>query len=329
VADRKRQHVIPKCYLKVWCDPRTPAGQQPYIWRVSRDGSTTQRRSPEKSFTENDRYTIKLPNGDRDLTLENTLGGIESDFIRVLTRIRRQRPLNAVDRAKLCAFTAAMHTRTIAMGDHWKRFEQEVHEKVVTLEKQHNAPPITSLETAEMAEHAHQYLVATGIEVQAPMLFAMRLTIMVTDDELGFITSDTPCVWFNPEWYKLPPFYRSPGLGQPQIEVTLPLSPQHLLWISHNPRFPLYQNVGQKTVDEVNRRTRFHCNEEFVSWKGETRPYWFDPGKKPDDCWENTEQGRLALAQEAECNRWRKESEQQKSTEAANALSDSGGSEGR
>lgn len=31
----KKQHVIPNCYLKSWCDPRTPAGQSPYIWRVS------------------------------------------------------------------------------------------------------------------------------------------------------------------------------------------------------------------------------------------------------------------------------------------------------
>jgi hypothetical protein len=68
----KRQHVIPNCYLKSWCDPRTPPGQTPYIWRVSKDGKTKTKRSPEKSFTASDRYTIKMPNGDRDLTLETT-----------------------------------------------------------------------------------------------------------------------------------------------------------------------------------------------------------------------------------------------------------------
>jgi hypothetical protein len=213
------------------------------------------------------------------------------------------------------------------MGDHWKRFEQEVHEKVVALEKQHNAPPISSLETAEMVEHAHQRLVATGVEVQAPLLFQMPMTIMATDDNLGFITSDTPCVWFNPGWYKLPPLYRGPGLGQPEIEVTLPLTPQHLLRISHNPRFPLYQDVGQTAVDEVNRRTRFHCNEEFVSWKGETRLYWFDEGKKPDDCWENTEQGKRALAERAESDRRRAEWERQASREAKNASANTRGEE--
>jgi hypothetical protein len=118
--------------------------------------------------------------------------------------------------------------------------------------------------------------------------------ILVTNDETGFITSDTPCVWFNPSLYKLPPFYRHPGLGQKDIEVTLPLTPRHLLTISHH-RYPRYVTINSKAVDEFNRRTRFHCAEEFVSWKGETQPYWFDPGREPEDTWEKSEEGKRAV----------------------------------
>ena len=71
----KKQHVIPNCYLKSWCDPRTPAGQSPYIWRITRDGSKKKNKSPEKSFTASDRYTLKMPNGDRHLVIETTLLG--------------------------------------------------------------------------------------------------------------------------------------------------------------------------------------------------------------------------------------------------------------
>jgi hypothetical protein len=79
------------------------------------------KKSPEKSFTATDRYTIKLPGGKRDLTIENTLSGIENDFVNVLSRIRRRQNLNLPDRARLCLFVAAMHTRTIAMGEHWRK----------------------------------------------------------------------------------------------------------------------------------------------------------------------------------------------------------------
>jgi hypothetical protein len=218
--------------------------------------------------------------------------------MQVLARIRRRENLTPRDRAHLCIFTAAMHTRTIAMGDHWKATQQELHNVVTNLEKQHHAAPTTSLRTAKMVEYAAQHLITMGIDVEAPLLFEMPMTIMMTADELGFITSDAPCVWLNPQLYKVPPFYRSPGLAQRDIEVTLPLTPHHLLLISHR-KYPLYIDVEQKALDEGNRLRRFHCEKEFVSWKGETRPYWFEIGEEPEDSWEK-QQARSEKSSEAE-----------------------------
>jgi hypothetical protein len=304
MAEKKRQHIIPNCYLKAWCDPNTPLEQNPYIWRISRDGSRKIKKSPEKSFTENDKYTIHLPDGTRNLAIEDTLGNIESQFPGVIERLRRREALKQEDKVRLCAFAAAMHTRTTAMGTHWKNQTQQLHDKIVELEKAHNATPLTSLETAEMVEHAHQHLIAEGIVAQVPLLYQMAMTILVTNDELGFITSDTPCVWFNPKLYKLPPFYRSPGLAQPDIEVTLPLTPQHLLVISHNRRLPPFVDVPAPGLTELNRRTRFHCLEEFVSCKDETRPEWFDEGTEPEDTWENSPEGRRAIEEQEAMKKW-------------------------
>ena len=265
MAEKKRQHIIPNCYLKAWCDPNCPPEQSPYIWRISRDGSERKRKSPEKSFTETDKYTIHLPDGSRSLVIEDTLGHIENQFPGLVERLRGRASLTSEERVHLCAFAAAMHTRTTAMGAHWKSQAQQSHDQVVELEKALGLEPQTSLETAEMVEHAHQHLIAGGVAAQVPLLFQMSTTIFVTDDEVGFITSDMPCVWFNPEWYKLPPFYRSPGLLQPAIEVTLPLTPQHLMVISHHRQLPAYIDANTKALAEFNRRTRFHCSEEFVS----------------------------------------------------------------
>ena len=49
-------------------------------------------------------------------------------------------------------------------------------------------------------------------------------------------------------------------------------------------------------VDEANRSTRFHSAEEFVSWKGETKPCWFERGQEPEDTWEKSEAGKRALS---------------------------------
>jgi|SRR5208283_3337295 len=95
--EKKKQHTIPKCYLKAWCDPRTPPGQQPYIWRIRRDGTEKKKKSPEKSFTATDRYTINLPSGERNLVIEDTLSGIENAFVNIgyvlaYRRTREARP---------------------------------------------------------------------------------------------------------------------------------------------------------------------------------------------------------------------------------------------
>ncbi len=294
-----KQHLIPNSYLKAWCDPRTPEGQTPYIWRIARDGSSKKNKAPAKSFTANDRYTITLPNGDESLIVENTLGGLENAFVGLRAKIENREALSREDKITLCSFAAAMQARTRRSGDHWKDTAQQLHDLVSSMEQQHNAEPSTSRQTKQMVNVAPQYLVMTMLEIQTPLLFAMEMSIFVADDELGFITSDSPCVWFNPKAHTYPPAFRSPGLAQPEIEVTLPLTPRHLLFISHQSH-PFYIDVDQRMVDEANRLVRAYSTDEFVSWKGETRSTWFDVGKLPDDAWENTEAGKKAMRESVE-----------------------------
>jgi hypothetical protein len=70
-------------------------------------------------------------------------------------------------------------------------------------------------------------------------------------------------------------------------------------------------DVGQHVVDEANRLTRAYTDDEFVSWKGTTRPYWFESGTMPADAWENTEAGKKAMQQSAEweqeLNEWKED----------------------
>jgi Protein of unknown function (DUF4238) len=294
--DRKLQHVIPNCYLKAWCDPRTPKGHSPYIWRISKDGKRKQKRSPEKSFRANDRYTITLADGSRDLALEDSLSSIEDDFAKVLTRVCRRETLEERDRACLCFFAAVMTSRTLAFGEHWREFFQTLNRQVSKQEKKHQSEPSSSLETARLVALAPQFAVASSISAAAPLLFRMCMTVLYTEDEIGFITSDNPCIFYNPSAYKMPPGLRNPALSQTDIEITLPLTPQHLLLISHRP-FPHYQRAAPEALDIVNSRTRWACTAEFVSWKGETKPCWFKSGSLPEDAWENTEEGKRGLAQ--------------------------------
>jgi hypothetical protein len=244
--------------------------------------SHKKKRSPEKSFRENNKYTIHLPDGRRELVIENTLAGTEDAYVKILPKIQKREELDPEDRAELCVFAATMHSRTSAMGEHWTGKMQNLHEMTVNIEKAHKAEPKESLETARMVQTAHQQLIVSSIRHETPLLFQMQMTVMFTDDDVGFITSDMPCNLFNSEAYKWPASFRSPGLGDLNTEVTLPLTPQHLLVFSYN-ETPGYVEALPAIVEEHNWRVHYWCSKEFVSWKGVVRDTWFQVREEPQD----------------------------------------------
>jgi hypothetical protein len=282
-----QQHKVPASYLRAWCDPATPDGYEPYVHVTSKDGQQTKRKAPRKIFTETDAYTIKLPSGKRELSIERTLGLIEDRFVRVRDeKIETRSALDDSDRADLCLFMAAMSLRTDSRRDNVQRFANELHQITVMMEEERQLEPRTSKWTGDLERHAHQYLIADGLMTLPSLLYEMRLVILETADPHGFITSDDPCVWWNPKAYQMPPFYRSPGLAQRHIEVTLPVGPGFLAVICHHEFPSLYRGINTRATDELNRRTRAHSSESFVTWNGELRPIWFDMGTMPDDAWE-------------------------------------------
>lgn len=120
MAAHRKQHFVPRSYLRAWCDPNTPEGQEPYVWLFSGDGSNPRRRAPDNIFRETDLYTIELPDGGRNLVLEHGLAQLESEFVSIRdTKLRSLEPLEPAEHALLCAFVAAMHERTPARRDHF------------------------------------------------------------------------------------------------------------------------------------------------------------------------------------------------------------------
>jgi len=47
MSKHKKQHFIPRCYLKPWCDPLCSSRDEPYVWVLSKDGADCRKKSPE------------------------------------------------------------------------------------------------------------------------------------------------------------------------------------------------------------------------------------------------------------------------------------------
>jgi hypothetical protein len=301
----KRQHIVPNCYLSAWVDPVTPAGQQRALWRFAKDGTGKHRRSPKKTFVESDRYTVLMKNGERDLRVEHTLDKIENDFSAVLRRLQRREQLTVRDKAKLAIFTAAMLGRTKRRADHWKDIWRDLRCTVSQFEGDGGGdqasgslpqdaplPPgavrVSVKEIDEFLVNSHPEYLTNTIEISAPMLFAMDLSIFSTDDEVGFLTSDEPCILDNPTAYRYHPMMRGVGLLQRDAQVMLPLSPRLLMAFTHKRTYPFITPVTADVLDQFNQMTVWHAKEEIVSRRSEIRQEWFTvPRASLPDAWEN------------------------------------------
>jgi hypothetical protein len=298
----KKQHFVPQGYLRAWCDPATLAHQKRYVWRFNKDGSAPRRKAPKNIFHETDLYTIHLPNGERDLVLEHGLASLENAFVKIRDSIlsRRKGPTPA-QRVMLCAFMAAAQARTPTQRDHlggqWAQvLEQMEHmedwAKTATPEQRRDAstlgqgsgPSLRYEDVKRMAEKPMETWLMPQIEAATPLLAGLDFAVVECDRERSFITSDNPCVWFDPQWHTRPPLYQAPALIYPSTEITLPISPRQLIWLNRHGRSG-YFSAGERPTEEFNRRTRFQCSEYFVSNSNRTKPEWFDPGVEPEDSW--------------------------------------------
>lgn len=316
-GSHKKQHFVPQCYMRAWHDPSAPKGpnQNPYVWVFNRDGSGARPKSPANLFTESDIYTIVHPDGQRDLRLEHAFQTLEDKFTRIRNlKFNRLLEPSSEDLAWIVAFVAAAHARTAVYRnfhrDQWggilKRMEEfEAAYKAASPRQQEQIVRMSTLsqgpdrglgieEIRQLQAQPIQQLIGPTLATIAPMLGRMNIAVLCTDEPLGFVTSDHPCTWFDPEGYKRQPIYRSPALGSRTIEVTLPISPKQCLFISHDQACQGYIQITPNVVQELNRRHIGHCDKTFIAHSQSTHPSWFEERPMPEDAWEKVRERKIA-----------------------------------
>ena len=291
----KDQHFVPVGYLKAWCDPDAPEGYEPYLWLFEKDRREGRKKAPKNVLCENEMYTVRRSDGTRDLKVEEGLNRLETAFIRIRdSKIEQLAVMEPEEFVTLCAFAAAMYARTPQYRAHTQeqwghalRVMDDLQEKMRTatpgqreaaarisrFTARDRSRSLTHGQVTSLVKHPLPITVPSMIKNATPILAQMDAAILRTDDE-AFITSDAPCVWFDPQAYKRPPMLRGVGLGWPTVEVSLPLSPRYCLLLN---RFGMngFVRVKARQVSELNRRTRFQCHEHFVANKDGANPYWF------------------------------------------------------
>jgi len=285
--------------LMSWCDEKCPDGQNPYVWRFSIYGKSANRKTPKNIFHKSDFYTIYDEKGQRLLDIEHGLSGLEDKFAAIRDKkIHKGKLLSRDERDYVLYFLAAMHNRTVAsreyaegewdrvitLGDEMKNQYNEIpiekRENIVLPGKLGRGKSYSLEELKQMVEEPVQNIMLPRILTEFELYRKMHVSFLITDDEVGFITSDDPCIWYDPEAYKRPAFYQSVGLGCQSVEVSMPISPRVTLFVSHK-QLPLYLKVDKKTVDNFNHKVRFYADKYFIVNQNFKNEYWFKHMEPP------------------------------------------------
>ena len=295
MSKHKKQHYIPKSYLKTWCDPNTPKSQTPYVWRLKNDGSDSSKKSPDNIFYESDMYTIITEDGQRDLTLEHGLCELEGQFSTIRRKkLEKRKPLTETEHLYVCAFAAALHSRTKSSRDHWKsnwemplkRMEEllewgrtatredKIRASASNAKSAYGNNSLSYDEVKELYEKPLQTMLPSMVSTLTNRFQKMQMAILCTEIKPGFISSDSPCFLYDPEAHKRPPLQKVPGLKYPTTEVYLPISPKQTLLLT-NYNYVGYHDKTEADVDEINRLIVSHSYEYFVANTNVYDDFWF------------------------------------------------------
>jgi hypothetical protein len=206
-----------------------------------------------------------------------------------------------VPAVKLLAFVAAQQARTPRMREHirsqWGHAldlmdELKANMERATPEERKRAADFPRLSSRNERSMSHddvrrlvaeplQSTVAPLVSSLTPLLTKLNMTLLCTDGEPSFITSDEPCVWFDPAAHQRPAFYRAAALMYPTLEITMPLTPRCMLFLSRSAPTG-YVDASPALVHELNRRTRAYAEQFFVSQTSEAHPHWYERGEPPE-----------------------------------------------
>lgn len=269
---------------------------QPYVWTFDPSGGPGRKRAPHNLFVETDIYTISMPDGSRDLRVEQELSKLEKGLKTLVTDfVARHRQLPHPRQSRLIAFIAAMHGRTPLAREIQRTLWQNTLDVAEWQESDFATSSVSKKERAaggfrlpassqvklddlrRAVESPMQFLLPGAIADGLPMLSQMTMTIMCTD-EPSFITSDSPVTWFDPTVARGKLLTHKSSLSDPGIEVTMPLSPRHTI-ILHHPMTHFVKPVSYliasaSTAAALNRRTAHYADKALVSWRDGYDPTW-------------------------------------------------------
>jgi Protein of unknown function (DUF4238) len=289
----RRHHYVPACYLKQFAVPQDRCEGRLYVY--DRDSGRAWPSSPDNSAHQRDFYRVDVE-GEHPNLAENTYEALETRFAPVLASVceRGTLPTDPVAMRELLAFVASQATRTPRVREMQQRFYGDVH--MLALRMLATNKPAFMKHLREMEgeiskisdEDAEDLFADLGerVSANAPIEFEQTRLIGDTlelageledvlarrhwilgrpnDDGACFITTDDP-VHLQPATSRRMHPLGSPGFGDADTNVLVPLGPRLLLFGLPRPSNRARLRLSRRAVAEVNGALAYAAHRFIVS----------------------------------------------------------------
>jgi hypothetical protein len=272
---KKDQHTIPQLHLRNFAG-NDPAG---HIWTFHKASGKTTSAVPKEVGFEKHFYSVVLPDGTKDTSIEDFLCDVEGKAAPVYhDLLKDQLPADGLSRSRFSEFLAAMYFRTTIMRERYaeglsqflqaqsyayaqndpafesllRRVAEDTGVELTDEQKTQLRADMIDPSGYQFEIHKERTLAALkGVETLAPILFAMKWSILQPARGGFFITSDNPLVRdVSPA--SISPIYGDGGFKNKTAQVIFPLSPQRMLFMCWDKTMADVGTIPRNAIERFN-----------------------------------------------------------------------------
>lgn len=268
----KDQHWVAESYLKQWRDRSKRQGA--YVWVSPKDRSSEPKmRSPKKTFVAADLNTM-TKQSQRNLSLERLYGQFETKFGAIRAKIESGAQPNYDNLDTIISFVAAQLIRTPKFRAPWQFYAVGDHAEQTSAITDPMLRTGVEQTLTNIKDNQRQLLSFCIFPKIHEILGGMRMIILHTSDQPGFITSDAPCCIVG---YADTPASLLETLCSKTGNLVMPLSPSLLVIFEHSekPHEMIELFPKQPKVHEANAIIWRGAVSEIVTSTPALKDEWF------------------------------------------------------
>lgn len=279
---KKKQHLIPQCYLKSFVDseppPNVPENKyHPSVWLLDKSlKNSSKRKAPKNILWKSYFYNLKEDNIEQPY-VEGFLSKVEGRYSQLLDIVKNQGHLGKEDQFILALFIDTLYRRTENQLNFWGETLEKLENIYRQVDRSINGNENYSDEYFKGSSEIPKKMIVDASGTLANLILKVGFNLIKNESEIPFFTSDTP-VFYNffhidellnqniPEDWTYPEI----GKNEKEFFCFCPLTPKVALisspFIKSVTFNPKYLRVKEPTLPiRLNLLTKEAAKEEIVS----------------------------------------------------------------